>query len=68
MPNRARGTASWQADCRLARAFAVNLCAFGAPFGLRRLTACTAKRAAHHAKKAKMYVARIWTSDRVLFV
>jgi hypothetical protein len=31
-----------QADCRLA-AFAVNLCAFGAPFGLPRLTARAAK-------------------------
>jgi hypothetical protein len=36
----------------LGRAFAVNLCAFGAPFGLRRLTACAAKRAAIHANKA----------------
>ena len=43
----------------LGRAFAVNLCAFGAPFGLRRLTTCAAKRRANHAKKAKMCHLRI---------
>ena len=37
MPDRCppRGRASWQIDCRLARAVAVNPGAFGAPFGLR---------------------------------
>jgi len=34
------------------------------PFGLWRLTACTAKRAAHHAKKAQMCAARIWASGQ----
>jgi hypothetical protein len=47
----------------LARAFAVNPCVFGAPFGLWRLTARTAKRAAHHAKKAQMFAARIWIPE-----
>jgi len=62
MPDWGDAALSWQADCRLARAFAVNPCAFGAPFGLWGLTACAAKRAAHHAKKAQIRAARIWTS------